>query len=120
MKRVLVVDDDVHIRRLARVILADAGFEVKLASDGREALQVISEARPAVIVMDLNMPVMDGRELFERLQSTGKRPSILVISAGQAERTKKEMGAEASLDKPFSPEALIEKVTDLSGGKVAA
>ena len=68
MPSVLVVDDDVSIRRLVKLILTDAGFDVTVAEDGREALAILQVEAPSVLVLDMNMPVMDGRELFERLE----------------------------------------------------
>jgi CheY-like chemotaxis protein len=114
MRRVLVVDDDASIRRLVRVILADAGFEVIEAEDGARALEVLERESPEILLLDLNMPVMDGWEVFERLREYGRRPRTIIISAGPAERTQQELGAEASLQKPFGPEDLVEKVCALS------
>ena len=114
MRRVLVVDDDASIRRLVRVILEDAGFDVIEAEDGRTALEIVDRDSPEVLLLDLNMPVMDGRELFQRLQEHGTRPRTIIVSSGPSERTRQELGAEASLQKPFGPEDLVEKVWELS------
>jgi DNA-binding response OmpR family regulator len=114
MRRVLVVDDDASIRRLVRIILADAGFVVFEAEDGEQALEILERESPEVLLLDLNMPVMDGRELFERLRQHGRRPRTVIISAGPSERTRQELGAEASLQKPFGPDDLVETVCALS------
>jgi CheY-like chemotaxis protein len=112
---VLIVDDDASIRRLMRLILTDAGYDVMEAEDGAKALAIIEGAKaPSVLVLDLNMPVMDGWELFHRLQEDHMRPRTIIMTAGQSERTRKELGAEASLQKPFGPEDLVEKVDELA------
>lgn len=114
MSSVLVVDDDASIRRLVKLILTDAGFDVTVAEDGREALAILQVEAPSVLVLDMNMPVMDGRELFERLEIAHRRPLTIIITAGPSELTRQELGAEASLQKPFGPEDLVEKVEELS------
>jgi CheY-like chemotaxis protein len=112
---VLIVDDDASTRRLMRLILTDAGYDVMEAEDGAKALAIIESATaPSVLVLDLNMPVMDGWELFHRLQEDHMRPRTIIMTAGQSERTRKELGAEASLQKPFGPEDLVEKVDELA------
>lgn len=114
MRRVLVVDDDSGIRRLVRLILTSAGFDVVEAEDGEKALVLLRDETPTVLVLDLNMPVMDGRELFERLKRCENRPSTIILSAESSERARRELGAEASLQKPFGPDDLIDKVNELS------
>jgi CheY-like chemotaxis protein len=119
MKRVLVVDDDAHIRRLARHVLISAGFEVLLAADGREALEIVADSHPAVVVLDVSMPVMDGREMFAKMKSLDERPCALIISAFEVERVRREIGAEDCLAKPFAPEDLVQKVNNLIDGVAA-
>ena len=114
MTSILIADDDPSIRRLVRIILTDAGFDVVEAENGEEALAILDHEAPRVMLLDLNMPVMDGRELFHRLQDLGIRPRTIIISAGPSERTRLELGAEDSLQKPFGPEDLIDKVCALS------
>lgn len=114
MRRLLVADDDPGIRRLVRLILSSEGFEVIEAEDGKRALEILDRESPDILLLDVNMPVMDGRELFKRLRESKKRPQTIIITAGPAERTQTELGAEASLQKPFGPEDLVEKVYALS------
>ena len=114
MRSVLVVDDDSSVRRLVRFILTDAGFDVIEAEDGEKALDILDHESPVVLLLDVNMPVMDGRELFRRLEEGGHRPRTIIISAGPSERTREELGAEDSLQKPFGPEDLVERVCALS------
>jgi CheY-like chemotaxis protein len=113
MRRILVVDDDASIRRLIRLILTDAGYEVVEAGDGEQALEILEQESPVLLLLDLNMPVMDGRELLKRLNA--HRPRTIIITAGPSERARRELGAEASLQKPFGPEDLVDKVYELAG-----
>lgn len=115
MRSVLVVDDDPSIRRLMRIILTDAGFDVIEAAGGEEALEVLQEESPAVLLLDINMPVVDGKEVFRALDARHTRPLTIIITAGPSERTQRELGAEGSIQKPFRPEDLVEKVYELSG-----
>ena len=101
------------MRRLASYVLATAGFDVAMAGDGREALDQISKERPDIIVLDLNMPVMDGYAFVHEIEPRG-RPQILILSADQAEQAQRELGVDASLQKPFRPDELISKVEALS------
>jgi CheY-like chemotaxis protein len=61
------------------------------------------------------MPVMDGWELFHRLEADCTRPLTIIISSSRSERERKELGAEASLPKPFGPEDLLAKIDELAG-----
>lgn len=113
MAYVLVVDDDPVVQRLVRVTLADAGYEVDIASDGEEALRIASEASPDAIVLDLEMPRVDGRAVFRELRQRGIRSPILILSANGAHAARRELSAEASLDKPFDPTELVRRVARL-------
>jgi len=112
MECVLIVDDEPAIRNLERVILKSAGYHVLTACNGAEALEVLETNEPAVMVLDMNMPVMDGRSLFKKLECLDHRPAVLVV-ANEAGRAQREIGAEASLEKPFSPEDLISRIEGL-------
>ncbi|MGE0058010.1 MAG: response regulator transcription factor [Dehalococcoidia bacterium] len=112
MNCVLVVDDEPAIRNLERVILKSAGYQVLTASNGAEALELLERSHPAVVVLDMQMPVMDGRSLFKMLDSRGERPAVLVV-ANEAGRAQRELGAEACLEKPFAPEDLLARIEAL-------
>ena len=115
MTRVLVVDDDLGIRRLARFILDSAGYEVALARHGQEALSMLNETDADVIVLDLNMPVMDGYTFVHNLDDCPRRPPIIILSGDRAEKAREELGADASLRKPFRPDELVAKVYEVTG-----
>jgi len=114
MNCVLVVDDDPGIRRLAHLALSSAGFQVFAADNGATALPIIAAEHPSVIVLDMTMPVMDGRAMFHQMEVNGNRPAVVIVSADDAQGSKKELGAEAALDKPFDPDALGETVQTLA------
>lgn len=96
---VLVVDDDPAVLRLLSFILGDDGFDILTAGNGVEALEQVGRDRPDGIVLDLNMPVMDGATFFTELRARGFTMPVLILSANGAARAARAMGADASLDK---------------------
>lgn len=103
MKRVLVVDDEEALRKLYGALFKEAGYQVRLAADGQEALELILESCPDILLSDVNMPVMSGIELLERLQRVEEIPPIVVLVSGtlteQIRRRALECGASAVLSK---------------------
>ncbi len=112
MNHVLVVDDEPAIRTLVRMSLQPLHVDVESVSNGREAIAALNRNRPAVIVLDLAMPVMDGRTFFHAIEGED-RPPVLILSSEGSHLAKKELGAEASMAKPFDPEKLASMVEDL-------
>ncbi|MEX1022111.1 MAG: response regulator transcription factor [Dehalococcoidia bacterium] len=113
--RVLVLEDEDSIRRLTVDLLTDEGFEVRAAPDGRQGLAILDEWRPDVIVLDLMMPVMDGRAFHAALRSaaSGSRVPIVVLSgARQASVIGEELGAVATIVKPFDLDEFVAAVSD--------
>ncbi len=111
-QELLVVDDDPKIRRLLARHLALEGFEVALAAHGEEALYQASLKQPALIVLDLSMPVMGGLEALERLREWYTEP-IIILSATDEEREKVkalDLGADDYVTKPFSPAELVARI----------
>jgi CheY-like chemotaxis protein len=117
MVKVLVVDDESNMRSLIGMILKSAGFEVVEAAHGAAALERVRDSRPDLLVTDLMMPVMNGRELIERLRADPETASIpiVVVSANSSSVV---TAADAVLGKPFEPYALLEAASSLarSGG----
>ena len=111
MARVLVVDDDKGVRQLARLILNTAGYDVAVAAHGQEALTFLKQDDADVIVLDLHMPVMDGYTFVHNLDDARRRPPLIILSGDHADRAQIELGADASLQKPFLPEDLVAKVS---------
>jgi DNA-binding response OmpR family regulator len=110
---VLVIDDDVSLSRLVRTILRTADYEVAQAYNGIEGLELANREHPDVIVLDLQMPQMDGRGFFQEFRARGYRTPVIVSSAFGARSAQRELGAEASIEKPFEPDALVATVARL-------
>jgi two-component system OmpR family response regulator len=108
-RRVLVVDDDPHIRQLLAFAFAKAGMEVSEAGDGEEALEQAARALPDLVVLDIIMPKMDGLEVCRRLRATSEVP-ILFLSSRDEEIDRVlgiELGADDYVTKPFSPREVV-------------
>jgi signal transduction histidine kinase/ligand-binding sensor domain-containing protein/DNA-binding response OmpR family regulator len=116
--RVLVVDDTEENRLLLKQLLTSTGFEVREASNGEQAVERFDEWRPAVIFMDVRMPVMDGLEATRRIRDIEYRGGrmrsvILALTAGAFEHEREEMlhgGADDYVAKPFRVGAIFEKI----------
>ena len=117
--RVLVVEDDASIRTLLRYALEEEGYRVACARDGREALERVERDRPDAIVLDLQLPVMDGAGFARALarRTGGDAIPVLVVSGDYAaHRIAAELGAAGCLAKPFELDALLEAVGRLAAG----
>ena len=94
MQRVLVVDDDAGIRKMVRMVLESEGYLVTTASNGAEALREIERDRPSVMILDMQMPVLDGWEVAVRLRERGGWvPTVVMTVAGNAPHWCAEVGA---------------------------
>lgn len=109
----LVIDDDAALTRMVALTLRGCGFDVVTALHGAEALERIQEVRPDAIVLDLEMPVMDGRTFYRCLRQDGSDVPVMVMSANDARSARRELGAEEALEKPFDPDSLVRKVREL-------
>ncbi len=110
--RILIVDDDPHIRQLLAFALEKAGFIACEASDGEAALAMAAQAAPDLVVLDINMPRMDGLEVCRRLRAEGDLP-ILFLSSRDEEIDRVlglELGGDDYVSKPFSPRELVARV----------
>jgi two-component system chemotaxis response regulator CheY len=113
-RRVLVVEDEDTIGHVVVETLADEGFEVRRARNGREALGILEGWLPQLILLDLMMPVMDGgifRAKQQRLEGSVANVPVIVLSGAREVRTRAaELGAVAALSKPFELDQLVEAV----------
>jgi len=114
---VLVVDDDPEIRDLVRWLLEDEGWTVETAADGRAALDQATRARPALIVLDMGLPLLSGEEVALRLNDVyANPPPIVVVSAdGRAGERAARIGAASFLHKPFNVDDLANMVRHTLG-----
>ena len=112
--RVLVAEDDASVRLTLNFVLADEGFDVLMASDGAEALELATSSLPDVILLDQMMPKMDGKEVLKALQAqdSTKEIPVLVLS-GMARENGDEWPGAHFVGKPFSPDALIRRIRDV-------
>ena len=111
--KVLLVDDEQAITANLAPFLERSGFSVAVGGDGQEALSLVSDFKPALIVLDVLMPRMDGREVLRRLrQSDDRTPIILLTQVGEStERAMAlEEGADDYLNKPFDPHELVARI----------
>jgi two-component system OmpR family response regulator len=111
--RVLVVDDEENIRDLVAMGLRYEGFEVEIADGGRAALAAVARFRPALIVLDVMMPDLDGFEVCRRLQAEGERAPVIFLTARKGMEDKLTgltIGGDDYLTKPFSFEELLARI----------
>lgn len=110
---ILVVDDEPAIHRFLKPSLTSEGYRVMQAATGREALRLAAVERPDVIVLDLGLPDIDGKEVIERLRHSGDRVPIVVLSARDRETEKiraLDLGADDFVEKPFGVGELMARL----------
>jgi len=112
---ILVVDDDPKIVRLLRTYLERDGFTVIEASDGQAALAAVALESPALVVLDVMLPLVDGLSVLEALRRTSRTPAIMLSARGAVDDriVGLELGADDYLAKPFSPAELVVRVRRL-------
>lgn len=109
-RRVLLVDDDPHIRQLLAYAFGKAGIATAEAGDGEDALASLAEQLPDLVVLDINMPRMDGLEVCRRLRASDCTVPILFLSSRDDEIDRVlgiELGADDYVVKPFSPREVV-------------
>ncbi len=110
---ILLVDDEPSIIQLARMYFERDGFRVQSAEDGEAALEAVTKFHPALIVLDLMLPKLDGFEVCRKLRSRGDQTPIIMLTAREEDIDKilgLELGADDYLTKPFNPRELIARV----------
>ena len=108
----LIVDDEPQIRRLLRVVLEGENYQVQEAENGQQGLTEIANRRPAIILLDLGLPDMEGLEVLKRLREWSEAP-VLVLSVRDDEQSKVaalDSGAEDYVTKPFSTAELLARL----------
>jgi two-component system, chemotaxis family, chemotaxis protein CheY len=118
---VLIVDDDADILHTLGLCLSSEGYRILMASNGKEALEMLETERPHVILLDLMMPVMDGWQLVAEMDARGLRDAALVIlSADRAVQGQAgSLRASGHLAKPFDLDELLDMIQKLTRGTAA-
>ena len=118
----LVVDDDPATVRLVGLILGAAGFYTVAAYDGREGLESLAIAQPDVVVLDLQMPIMDGWQALERIRRSSNVPVVVLTELGDAQSEERclALGATDYVAKPIQSRTLAERVTRAAQGRSGA
>ncbi len=114
-KRILVVEDQPDNRQIIRDMLSTTDYEVAEAENGEEALAAVAKQRPDLILMDIQLPVLDGYEATRRIKADPALRSIPIIAvtsyalSGEAEKAR-EAGCDDYVPKPYSPRQLLAKI----------
>ncbi len=111
-QRILVVDDEVPIQELLKFNLEQAGFNVEVAGDGNQALEMFEKNKPDLIVLDLMLPGKDGYDVCKAIRKTSNTP-IIMLTAKETELERVlglELGADDYITKPFSPLELVARI----------
>jgi len=117
-KKVLVVDDEIHIVHVAAIKLRNNGYDVITATNGAEAFELACAEKPDIIVTDFQMPVMTGLELVEKIRQNEETKDIPVIlltarSFAISDEQQEDLQISGCLSKPFSPKELLENIEDI-------
>ena len=110
---ILLVDDEAPIIQLARMYLEREGFRTESVNDGESALSAVDRLHPALVVLDVMLPKLDGFEVCRRLRSSETDAAILMLTARDEDIDKilgLELGADDYLTKPFNPRELVARV----------
>lgn len=113
MTRIMIVEDELAIRRLLRTSLTSQGFQVIEAADGAQALAEIEQAEPDLVILDLGLPDIQGQELIRIIRTQGSTLPIVVLSSRTDERGKVEtldLGADDYVTKPFGTDELLARI----------
>lgn len=109
---VLVADDDVQIRELLRLYFVKSGFKVEEAADGAEAIVKVQQLKPALVILDIMMPILDGLEACRQIRKFSRVPIIMLTAF--AEDDERILGLETGADdyvaKPFNPREVVARV----------
>lgn len=115
MSKLLIADDEAGVRSLVRMTLDGSGWEILETTQGRETLEAIRRERPALVLLDVMMPEIDGTEVCRAIKNDpATRDTVVVMLTAKAQESDRDEGLEAGADdyitKPFSPLELLEKV----------
>jgi two-component system, cell cycle response regulator DivK len=119
--RILVVEDQPDNRKIIRDVFAPTGYEIIEAENGEEALAAIAKTRPDLILMDIQLPIMDGYTATRRIKANPALKSIPIIAVTSyalsgEEKKAREAGCDDYIPKPYSPRELLAKVRQYLSG----
>jgi len=119
---ILVVDDDDDFRIGLRAALEMKGYQVEEAANGEQALAKLAAKAPLLVLLDLQMPVMNGREMLQRMRANAdlKEVPVVIISGFGFEWEAELMGAQGYIGKPFEPEELQKTIANLLRPKLVS
>lgn len=115
-RKVLVIDDSPTLRKIMAFYLAKKGYVVTVANNGKTGLAEIEKNGFDLVILDMNMPVMTGLEVLERLNAINYTVPILILSADSEEKSKAagiSLGAKYYLTKPFKPNEVVRCIEDI-------
>jgi CheY-like chemotaxis protein len=124
-KKILIVDDESSLRTLLKAVLdSEPGYDLQEASNGDEALELITQSKPDLIILDVMMPGQSGFEVCEKIKRNSQLKDIIVlILTAKGQKTDQEwassVGADCFLSKPFSPLELIDLIENLLSNKAS-
>jgi DNA-binding response OmpR family regulator len=113
MDRILLIEDDRTIHKALRLLLESEGYSLEIASDGMTGLEMFRALTPALVVLDLKIPKMQGRDVCREIKKEAPRQPLIILSALSTEVDKVlllELGADDYVTKPFSPKELLARV----------
>jgi two-component system, cell cycle response regulator DivK len=117
-QRILIVEDTEDNRQIMRDLLSSVGYELMEAHDGEQAITAAEEFRPDLIMMDIQLPVLDGYEAIRRIKANGELRHIPIVAvtsyalSGDEEKAR-AVGCDGYIAKPFSPRHLLATVREL-------
>src|SRR3954447_2038772 len=113
MDRILVVEDDLKVQRALQRLFEPEGFSVEVAADGKAGVDAFKASPPKLVVLDLNLPKMTGRDVCQEMKRLTESVPIIILSAASDVVDKVlllEIGADDYVTKPFSPRELLARV----------
>ncbi|TEB13492.1 response regulator transcription factor [Pelotomaculum propionicicum] len=127
MSKILIVDDELHIRLLLQQTLEEfeeEGVELLTAENGEEALQILQEEKPGLVFLDVMMPKINGFEVCKVVKNDlGMKDVYIVMLTAKGQefdkRKGKEVGADVYITKPFNPDEIVRKARDVLGNQLS-
>ena len=116
MNKILVIDDEAIVRTSCERTLVPEGYDVRLASSGREGIEILGREAFSLVLLDLKMPDMDGIEVLNKIKTTWPGTKVVMITGYSTVDTAVQalrLGAYNFIEKPFTPDTLLKAVTEV-------